>query len=336
MRIESENQEIENSMREIAGNLFRDKKVDAIIGYAKGTAPLSSSPIIIRKEEDVVKLIWNNSCYINLAKYLAPQIPQLAEPEEGKLKIGIVSKGCVGRAIIQLAVEKQVNLEDIKIIGIPCNGIVNRKKIEREIGEKEILEVSVSDNDIIVKGKDFEQKFPYDEYMNELCKTCKVKSPPKVSDACVGECQEISSVQDEFSDVTDFESKSPDEKWEYITDLLSTCTRCYACRDACPMCYCNLCFVDQNMPIWFGKTTQLSEVVEFHLVRSMHLAGRCVACGACSSVCPMGIDLSLIIRKLQKIVKNRFNFTSGLNSETLSPMMTFKMEDEQEFMLEED
>ena len=336
MGIESENQEIENSMREIAGNLLRDKEVDVIIGYAKGTVPLSSSPIIIRKEEDVVKLIWNNLCYINLAKYLAPQIPQLADPEEGKLKIGIVSKGCVGRALIQLAVENQVNLENIKIIGIPCNGIVNRKKIEKEIGEKEILEVSVSDNDIIVKGKDFEQKFPYDEYMNELCKACKVKSPPKVSDACVGECQEISSVHDEFIDVSDFESKSPDEKWEYITDLLSTCTRCYACREACPMCYCHLCFVDQNMPIWFGKTTQLSEVIVFHLVRAMHMAGRCVACGACSSVCPMGIDLSLITRKLEKIVKNRFDFTSGLNSETLSPMMAFKMEDEQEFMLEED
>jgi formate dehydrogenase subunit beta len=336
MGIEEENQKIENLMRDLARELLKSKEVDVIIGYTKGTIPLGSSPIVIRKEEDVDKLIWNNLCYINLAKYLVPRIPQLKDPEKGDLKVGVVSKGCVGRALIHLAVENQIDFDNVKIIGIPCNGIINRKRIEKEIGEKEILEISVSDNDLIVKGRDFEQKFPFDEYLNELCKTCKVKSPPKVPDACVGECQEIESVYDEFSDVSEFEAKSPDEKWEYIENLLSTCTRCYACREACPMCYCNLCFVDQNMPIWFGKTTELSEIIVFHLIRAMHMAGRCVACGACSSVCPMGIDLNLITRKLEKIVKERFDFTSGLSTETLPPMMSFKMEDKQEFMLEED
>jgi len=94
--------------------------------------------------------------------------------------------------------------------------------------------------------------------------------------------------------------------------------------------------VDQNKPVWFGKTTDISDIIVFHLIRSMHMAGRCVACGACSSVCPMGIDLTFIIRSLEKIVKERFDFKSGLDLETLPPMMTFKMEDGQEFMLEED
>jgi len=134
----------------------------------------------------------------------------------------------------------------------------------------------------------------------------------------------------------EFESKTTEEKWDYIKDTLETCTRCYACREACPMCYCNLCFVDQNKPIWFEKTTEISEIIAFHLVRAMHLAGRCVACGACSSVCPMGIDLNLITRKLEKIVKERFNFTSGIDSKKMPPMMDFSMDDAEEFMLEED
>ena len=306
MGIETKNQEIETSMRDIARNLLREKKVDVIIGYTKGTVPLSSSPIMIRNEKDIDKLVWNNLCYVNLAKYLVPKIPQLVDPEGGNLKVGIISKGCVGRALIHLAVEKQINLDNIKIIGIPCNGIINRKKIEKEIGEREVFEVSASGNDILVKGKDFEQKFPFDEYINELCKICKVKSPPtksSLSEACIGECQEITSVEDDFADISDFESRTPEEKWDYIKNLLETCTRCYACREACPMCYCNLCFVDQNKPVWFGKTTDLSDIIVFHLIRAMHLAGRCVACGACSSVCPMGIDLNIITRKLEKIVK---------------------------------
>ncbi len=336
MGIDTENQEIENSIREIAKKLLSENQVDVIIGYAEGTIPLSSTPIFIRKEEDVNKLIWNNLCYINLANYLVPLMPQLCDSEGNALKIGIVAKGCVGRAVNHLAVEKQVDLENVKMIGIRCNGIVNRSKINLEIGEKEILEVSISGNDIIVKGKDWEKKFPYDQYINDLCKVCKVKSPSASNETCVGECEELESIHDEFADVIEFELKSSEEKWDFIKETLEPCTLCYSCRQACPLCYCNLCFVDQNLPVWFGKTSQLPDIIVFHLIRAFHLAGRCVACGACSSVCPVGIDLNMITRKLEKIVKDRYNFTSGLNAETLPPMMDFKMEDSEEFMLEED
>ena len=43
--IQEENDKIEKSMRDIARNLLKEKKVDLIIGYARGTVPLSSSPI---------------------------------------------------------------------------------------------------------------------------------------------------------------------------------------------------------------------------------------------------------------------------------------------------
>ena len=336
MGVEAENKEIENLIRENAKKLLSEKQVDVIIGYSQGTVPLSSTPIIIRKEEDVDKLVWNNLCYINLARYLAPLMPQLCDAEGNSLKIGIVAKGCVGRAINMLAVEKQLNLENIQMIGINCNGNVNRSKIDLEVGEKEILDVSISGDDILVKGKDWEQKFPFDQYVNELCKVCQVKSPSATGETCVGECQELETIHDEFADVAEYESKSTEEKWACIKDALEPCTLCYSCRQACPVCYCNLCFVDQNLPVWFGKTTQLPDIFIFHLIRAFHLAGRCVACGACSSVCPVGIDLNMITRKLEEIVKKRYDFTSGLNAETVPPMMDFNMEDTEEFMLEED
>ena len=336
MGIEAENKEIENSIRELANKLLEENQVDVIVGYSEGTVPLSSTPIIIRKKEDVDKLIWNNLCYVNLAKYLVPLMPQLCDAEGKPLKIGIVAKGCVGRAVNLLAVEKQIDLENTKMIGFNCNGIINRSRIDLDIGEKEILEVSISGNDIIVKGRDWNKKFPYDEYINELCKVCQVKSPSSTTETCVGECHEVESINDEFADIEDFESKTTEEKWAYIKEALEPCTRCYACREACPMCYCSLCFVDQNKPVWFGKTTQFPDILVYHLIRAFHMAGRCVACGACSSVCPVGIDLNMITRKLEKIVKTRYDFTSGLDAETLPPMMNFKMEDTEEFMLEED
>ncbi|MFX0005068.1 MAG: hypothetical protein ACFE9J_16495, partial [Candidatus Hermodarchaeota archaeon] len=165
MGIETDNKEISNSIRENAKKLLSENQVDVIIGYSQGTVPLSTTPIIIRKEEDVDKLVWNNLCYINLARYLAPLMPQLCDSERKSLRIGIVAKGCVGRAINLLAAEKQVNLDKIKMIGFKCNGIINRSKIDLEIGEKEILDVSISEDDIIVKGRDWEKKFPYNQYM---------------------------------------------------------------------------------------------------------------------------------------------------------------------------
>ncbi|NHJ21629.1 MAG: hypothetical protein EAX91_11845, partial [Candidatus Lokiarchaeota archaeon] len=130
--LEEENKEIENSIRELARGLLKEKKVDVIIGYKKGTLPMMSQPIIIDKEEDVDKLLWNNTCYVNLAKYLVPRVAKFVDPEKGNLKVGVVAKGCVGRALIHLASENRINLDEITIIGIPCNGVINRQRIEME------------------------------------------------------------------------------------------------------------------------------------------------------------------------------------------------------------
>ncbi len=65
MTIETANKDIEHSIRDIAKKLLNEKTVDVIIGYSEGSIPLTSAPIIIRKEENVDKLVWNNLCYIN-------------------------------------------------------------------------------------------------------------------------------------------------------------------------------------------------------------------------------------------------------------------------------
>ena len=72
----------------------------------------------------------------------------------------------------------------------------------------------------------------------------------------------------------------------------------------------------------------------YHIIRAFHVAGRCVACGACTRACPMNIDLRLLTRKLQKIVKDRFEFEAGLDIETPPPMGTHTAEDAEEFITE--
>ena len=116
MGLETENKDIETNLREIAKGLLKEKKVDVIIGYMEGTLPLLSQPIIIDSEDDVGKLIWNNLCYVNLAKYLVPRVPRFVDSEKVNLTVGVISKGCVGRALIHLASENKISLDEIKNI----------------------------------------------------------------------------------------------------------------------------------------------------------------------------------------------------------------------------
>lgn len=129
-----------------------------------------------------------------------------------------------------------------------------------------------------------------------------------------------------------FESRSPEQRWEFISTELDRCIRCYACRQVCPNCYCPTCFVDVGRPQWVGRTPDRSDNILFHLMRAMHMAGRCVECGACARACPMGIDLMLINRKVSKIVLDRFGHRSGVGLDDELPLAGFSPEDRQEFI----
>ena len=60
------------------------------------------------------------------------------------------------------------------------------------------------------------------------------------------------------------------------------------------------------------------EVPVFHLVRAVHMAGRCIDCGLCEDACPVDIPLRLLYRKVNEVVVNIFDYETGSGS-TQSP-----------------
>jgi len=312
---------LENSIREVAKKLLSEKKVDLIIGYEQGTLPLRATPCFVDKVEDVQKLVWNASCDANLSKYLVGRTE----------KVGVVAKGCDARSIAVCTVEKQIPRENVVIIGVPCLGLIDRKKVEEKLDDREVLEATVEDEQIKVKGESFEFVLPRKDFICDSCLTCRHRNPP-IYDVFVGEKVPEMPEVDEFAEVSDLESKSTEEKWAHFKEELSKCIRCYACRNVCPLCYCKMCFVDQTMPSWFGKTNDLSDTMIYHIVRAFHVAGRCVDCGACSRACPMDIDLREIVKKTQKIMKERYNYEAGVSLEEIPPFGEFEMDDSQEFI----
>lgn len=313
--------ELGNEIREVARHLLQEKKIDLVIGFERGTIIMRSTPCFIREPKEIDRLIWNSFCENNLAKYLVKR------PE----KIAIVAKGCDARAVVELIKEKQISREQVTIIGIPCQGMVDRRQVEAELGGKEILEVEENEGELITKGDDFKEVLNRNEFLYPSCKVCTHRNPV-IYDILVGDAVEEAD-SDQYLDVKQFEAQSADERWEYLSKEFSTCIRCYACRNACPLCYCHECFVDCSQPQWVGKTTNDSDTAIFHIMRAFHLAGRCVECGACERACPVGIDIRKLNRKLSKDVKDLFAYQAGISLEQVTPLATFKPDDNEEFIL---
>ncbi|MEW6664677.1 MAG: hypothetical protein AB1512_05580 [Thermodesulfobacteriota bacterium] len=94
------------------------------------------------------------------------------------------------------------------------------------------------------------------------------------------------------------------------------CIKCYGCRNICPVCSCKECSLEHPDLLETGRLPP--EVPLFHLVRAVHMAGRCVDCGLCEETCPAEIPLRLLYRKANAIVKEVFGYEAGTGA-NLSP-----------------
>jgi L-lactate utilization protein LutB len=108
---------------------------------------------------------------------------------------------------------------------------------------------------------------------------------------------------------------------DFWLEQFDRCIRCYACRQACPMCNCPTCLYEQDESLWVGMNIELNQKRTFHLGRAYHLAGRCIGCDECQRACPMDIPVSLLNMKLAQEMQTHFGFQAGLAPEP-SPVTT--------------
>ncbi len=138
--------------------------------------------------------------------------------------------------------------------------------------------------------------------------------------------------EESVKQVRELENMTADERWAFWEKEFSRCIKCYACRQACPLCYCERCIVDKNQPQWIATSPHPKGNYAWNLVRAFHLAGRCVSCGACEEACPMDIPLTLLNKKLALEVRDHFEYESGYNHEAAPPLATFKIDDKEDFI----
>jgi ferredoxin len=124
---------------------------------------------------------------------------------------------------------------------------------------------------------------------------------------------------------------TPQQRWEFWKNEFSRCVRCYACRNVCPACYCQRCFVEESEPQWLSPAPSWQDNLLFQVVRNLHVAGRCTDCGACERACPVNIPLRSLTKEMYDIVGDLFEFKSGMDRGAAPLLTAYELSEAEEF-----
>lgn len=329
---------IEAKLREEAARVLAEGRAQVVVGFEAGTLPLTATPVFITSPEDAARLVWNPGCGQNLAKYVHDQVmahreaQKRVKPEDRRSKVvAVVAPGCTTRSLAIHLNERQYGRDEVLVLGVPCTGVVDRRKLLAAAGSEELLGGSFGNGTVQVETAAGAKELGVKALLADSCASCAFNNPV-ISDVLLGEPAPPHDASREFAAVEATEKLGADERWQGFAAEMAKCMRCNACRNACPSCYCRVCFADQSQPQWVGIGQSASDVQVFQFMRLFHLAGRCVDCGSCSAVCPMGVDLRRFLKKLDKDALDLYGRRAGLSPDDPAALAEAKEDDPEEFI----
>ena len=304
-----------------AKRLLAEGLVEVVLAFKAGDTPLHPQPAFFRSPDEVDNLVYDGLCQNNLATYLT-RLPK-------ESKIGMVVRGCENRSVNALVVEKQKKRENLYLIGVPCEGILDWHKIIGKAGEA-VKTVKDNGQEVMIDARSGYHLVERSELLHDSCLRC-IHPNPMSADILIGEPLSEGDPSQAHAAVEEFESQSPGERYAWFQSEAERCIRCYACREACPMCYCTECFVDHLEPRWTESGATPAGMQGWHIVRAFHQTGRCTSCGACERACPMDIKMTYLPEKLNQDMRVKYNFEVGLDVETQPPFATITLDDKNRF-----
>jgi ferredoxin len=311
--------DLQDQLRTAVKKLLEDGAVELVIGHQQGTDPYRLRPLFAETLADADKLV--------LSPLSAPGIVRYHN--DADRKTALVVSGCDARLVQVLVRESQLQRDQVHLIGVPCEGQVDVAKLAAhpDVDLRTLTGVTIDGDEVVVQAEAGEVRLPKIDVLRVECRAC--DAPTLVAcDTALGE-QAAAPGDGEDTEVAELDAMTPAERLELFSRAFERCMRCYACVHACPLCYCEVCFAEQTDPQWIRRTTELPENMAFHLGRAMHMAGRCVQCGACDRACPMDVPLRELYAKMAAEIRELFG-EEALDPDKDALFLTFQPEDTEE------
>lgn len=309
---------LESLMLELAKAKVASGEVDRVLAWKMSDTIYDVSPAIFK--EDFEGFAYNAFCGANLSKYLVEETKK-----EGKVLVFL--KPCDTYSFNQLLSEHRVDREKVYVVGVECQDKLDINKFAAQ-GVDGFLSMEEQDDEVLVKTVYGDQKVAKSSVISVKCQTCKSKEFA-VADETIVLNEMHDHKENRFAEVAKLEAMSEEERYAFWQSQLSKCIRCNACRNVCPACTCTNCVFDNNKSGIAAKSNDdVFEEKLFHIIRAFHVAGRCTDCGECSRVCPAGIPLHLINRKIIKDLNTNYGeYQAGKEVTGLNPIVDFKKDD---------
>ncbi len=341
-------------------------------------------PVLITNPEDLIDTA--GALHSSL-----PNIPRFVKEYlhgASKMKLAIVGKPCDIRAIIELQKRKQIDVDNVVLIGLNCTGTMAPATArmmyidEFKVDPSEVVREDIDDGKLSITLKDGTTKSMNLTTLEkkglgrrENCRRCEFNIPTFADLAFgkwgtegvdpVGSFVEVCSdkgrvllekaIETGFLEVdtptkTNIEKRESNDKTElrrakewrehdfkplidmdfperlqYWTNEFSKCIKCFGCRDACPICYCENCLLEANREFLVGGEVPPNGI--FPLTRLAHVADSCVNCGQCQDACPMELPLSKLFTLLNSKLSEIFDYVPGIDLEQGPPITVARVEE---------
>ena len=302
------------------------------------------------------------------------------------LKVAVTCKPCDCRAIIELAKRRQINTENLLLIGLNCTGTllpgVARRMISEayQVNPEDVVGEELDSKKLVItladgskKERDLKELEEQGYGRRENCRRCAFNIPRMADLACgkwgttgkkatfIEVCSEKgSNLMEEALEAGALHTEPPDQealkereqedreavelaqtwqekdldvlRWlpyedrlQYWLRYLDRCIKCFGCRDVCPICYCQDCYLEPSREL--VQAGETPPHIMFPLIRLAHVADSCVNCGQCQDVCPMEIPLTKLYQMVNRELTGVFDYVPGMDIADHPPLTTITEEE---------